>query len=147
MLVKATNKVKTEVYYLGKFAMEALHRVKLPSMDARQDKYQESITIRSDIGYRVRNKRQNTARTSSTKRQEPSASKKSSVTPSATKKAITDLKPTLSSSDQELPKRLTKPPTKDKDGTLINVKSTSDDESKKNDDSSSSDDVSKISNK
>jgi hypothetical protein len=65
MLVKATNKVGTEVYYLGNFGMEALHRVKLPNVDSRQDKYQESITICSDNGYRVRNKRQNTARTSS----------------------------------------------------------------------------------
>jgi biopolymer transport protein ExbD len=107
MLVIATNKVGTEVYYLGNFSRQSLQRDKLPNVDSRPDKYQESINIRSDNGYRVRNKRQTTARTSSSnKRQESSASKKSSVTPSTKKKARTDLKPSLSSSDEELPKRL-----------------------------------------
>jgi hypothetical protein len=139
MLVKATNKVKTEIYYLGNFGMEALHRVKLPNVDARQDKYQETITICSDNGYRVRNKGQNTARTSNNKRQETPASKKSSVTPSATNKVRTNPKPTLSSSDKGLPQSLTKSPTKNKDGTLINVKSTSDDESESSDESCNDD--------
>jgi hypothetical protein len=30
LLIKTTNKVKTEIYYLGHFAMQALHRKKLP---------------------------------------------------------------------------------------------------------------------
>jgi hypothetical protein len=86
MLVKATNKVETPIYYLGQFAMLALDRIKVPDVDARQNQFLESIKICSDNGYRVRNKRQNTARTSSSnKRQESSASKKgskkSSVTP------------------------------------------------------------------
>jgi hypothetical protein len=138
-LVKANNKVGTEVYYLGNFGMEVLHRVKLPNEDARQDKYHETITIRSDNGYRVRNKRQNTARTSSNKQQESSASKKSSVTPLATKKARTDPKPTLCSSEEELPQSLTEPPTKNKDGTLTNGKSTSDDKSESSDESCNGD--------
>jgi hypothetical protein len=138
MLIKTINKVKTEIYYLGHFAMQSLRRVKLPDVDVRQNQFLESITIRSDNGFRVRNTRQNTARTSSNKRQEPPASKKSSITPSATKKARTDPEPTLSSSDEELPKSLTEPPTKNKDGILTNCKSTSDNESETSDDSSSS---------
>jgi hypothetical protein len=129
MLIKTINKVKTEIYYLRHFAMQSLRRVKLPDMDVRQNQFLEFITIRSDNGFRARNTRQNTARTSSNKRQQPSASRKSSVTSSATKKARTDPKPTLSSSDKELPKSPTKPPAKNKDGTLINVESTSDDKS------------------
>jgi hypothetical protein len=147
MLVKASNKVGTLICYLGHFAMQALDRTKLPDKDARQNQFQESIKIRSDNGHRVRNKRQNTARTSSNNmRQEPLASNKSSFTPLAKKKARTDPKPSLSSSKEELPKRLTEPPPKDKDGTLTNGKSTSDNESEKDDDSSSSDEESKNSN-
>jgi hypothetical protein len=139
MLVKATNKVGTQIYYLGHFAMQALDRTKLPDKDARQNQFQESINIPSDNGHRVRNKRHNTARTSSSnKRQESSASKKSSVTPSTKKKARTGPKPTLSSSDEESSKNLTEPSSKNKDGTQINVvKSTSDNESESSDESSS----------
>jgi hypothetical protein len=94
LLVKTTNKVKTEINYLGHFAMQALDRTKLLDKDARQNKFLESISIRSDNGYRDRNKRQNIARASSSnKRQESSTSKKSSITPSATKKARTGPKP------------------------------------------------------
>jgi hypothetical protein len=106
MLVKATNKVGTEIYYLEHFAMQSLQRY---------NQFLESITICSDNGYRVRNKRQNTARTSiSNKRQESSASKKSSVTPSAKKKARIDLKPSLSSSNKtkNLPKASLNNPSK-----------------------------------
>jgi hypothetical protein len=146
LLVKTTNKVKTEIYYLGHFAMQLLHRDKVPDVDVRQNQYLESITIRSDNGYRVRNKRQNTARTSSSnKRQELSASKKSSVTPLATK-ARTDPNPPLSSSNEESSKSRTEPSSKDKEGTLINSKSTSDDESEKSNDQSSSNEESKKSN-
>jgi hypothetical protein len=143
MLIKTINKVKTEIYYLGHFAMEALHREKVPDVDARQNQFQEFITIRSDNGFRVRNKRQNTARTSSIKRQEPPTSKKSSVTPSTKKKARTGPKPTLSSSDEESFKNLTEPSSKNKDGTQINVKSTSDDESESSDEGSSDDNTSR----
>jgi hypothetical protein len=74
MLVKATNKVGTEVYYLGNFGMQSLQRDKIPNVDSRPDKYQKSINIRSDNGFRVRNKRQTTTKTSSSnKRQESSA--------------------------------------------------------------------------
>jgi hypothetical protein len=155
MLVKATNKVGTEVYYLGNFSMQSLQQDKVPNVDSRPDLYQESITIRSDNGFRVRNKRQDIARTSSNKkRQDSSTSKKSSVTPSAKKKARTGPKPSLSSSDEELPKRLTEQSSKslteqsskNKDGALINGKSNSDDESDSSDESSSSDDKSETSN-
>jgi hypothetical protein len=140
LLIKTTNKVKTEINYLGQFAMQSLHREKVPHVDTKQDKYQESITICSENGFRVRNNRQNITRTSSSnKRQESSASKKSSVTPLAKKKAKTDPKPPLSSSDKESSKSLTEPSSKNKDVTLINVKFTSDDESEKSDNSSSSD--------
>jgi hypothetical protein len=142
MLIIATNKVGTEVYYLGNFGRQSLQRYKLPNVDYRPDQYQASIVIRADNGARVRNKRQATARTSFTnKQQEPSTTKKSSVTPSATKKAKTNPKPSLSSSNEELPKRLTEQPSK-----TINSKPTSDDESEKLDKSSSSDDESKNSN-
>jgi hypothetical protein len=143
MLVKATNKVGTEIYYLGHFAMQSFQRDKVPNVDSRPDKYQESIIIRSDNGFRVRNKRQDTARTSSSnKRQESSASKngskKSSVTPSA-KKSKPNPNPPVFTSDEESPKNPTGAPSKDKDGALINGKSTRDDESEKDDDGSSSD--------
>jgi hypothetical protein len=36
MLVKATNKVGTPIYYLGTFAMQALDRTKITDVDARQ---------------------------------------------------------------------------------------------------------------
>jgi hypothetical protein len=148
MLVKATNKVETEVHYLGNFGMEVLHRVKLPNVDSRPDKYQESITLCSDNGFRVRNKRQDTARTSSNnKRQESSASKKgskkSSVTPSAKKSKPNPNSPVFTS-DKESPKHPTDAPSKEKDGALINGKSTINDESEKDNDSSSSDEESKI---
>jgi hypothetical protein len=143
LLIEATNKVKTEIYYLGHFAMQSLHRKKVPHVDTRQGKYQESITIRSENGFRVRNNRQNITRTSfSNKRQESSASRKSSVPPSAKKKARTDPKPPLSSSDEESSKSLTELSYKNEDGALINGKSTSDDESEKSDDSFSSDEES-----
>jgi hypothetical protein len=141
LLIKTTNnKVKTEIYYLGHFAMQSLHREKVPHKDSRQDKYLESIAIRSENGHRFRNNSQNTTRTSSSNKQPVSlASKKSSVTPSASKKARTDPKPPLSISEEESSKNLTEPSSRNKDGTLINVKSTSDDESEKSNDSSSSD--------
>jgi hypothetical protein len=136
MLVKATNKVGTEVYFLGHFGRQSLQRDKVPNVDSRPDKYHESINIRSDNGHRVRNKRQATARTSfNNNQQESSTTKKSSVTPSAAKKARTDPKPSLSSSDKELPKRLTEQPSK-----TINGKSTSNNESEKSNESSSSGD-------
>jgi hypothetical protein len=140
MLVKATNKVGTQIYYLGHFAMQALKRTKLPDKDARQNKFLESIAICSDNRHRNRrNKRQSTARTSSSnKRQESSASKKSSVTPSTKKKARTGPKLTLFTSAEESSKNPTEPSSKNKDGTQINVKSTtSDDESESSDGSSS----------
>jgi hypothetical protein len=150
MLVRATNKVGTPIYYLGKFAMQALDRTKITDVDARQNKFLESIKIHSDNGYRVRNKRQSTARTSSNnKRQESSASKKgskkSSVTPSA-KKSKPNPNPPIFTSDKESPKNPTEAPSKDKDGALINGKSTSDDESEKDANSSSSDNESETSN-
>jgi hypothetical protein len=89
MLVKATNKVGTQIYYLGHFAMQALDRTKLPDKDARQNQFLESINICLDNGHRVRNKRQTTARTSSSNKcQESSTSKKSSVTPLAKKSKL-----------------------------------------------------------
>jgi hypothetical protein len=82
MLIKATNKVGTEVYFLGNFGRQSLQRDKLPNVDYRPDQYQASINIHSDNGHRVRNKRQATARTSfNNKQQESSTSKKSSATP------------------------------------------------------------------
>jgi hypothetical protein len=144
MLVKATNKVGTPIYYLGKFAMEALDHTKLPDKDARQNQSLESINIRSDNGHRViRNKRQTTARTpSSNKRQESSASnkgsKRSSVTPLA-KKGKPNPNTPIFTSDEESSKNPTAAPSKDKDGALINGKSTSDGESENNDGSSSID--------
>jgi hypothetical protein len=150
MLVKVTNKVGTPIYYLGKFAMQALDRTKITDVDARQNEFLESIKIRSDNRYRVRNKRQATARTSSSnKRQESSASKKgskqSSVTPSA-KKSKPNPNPPIFTSDGESSKNPTDAPSKDKDGALINGKSTSDDKSEKDDDSSSSEEESEKSN-
>jgi hypothetical protein len=131
MLIKSTNKVGTEVYFLGNFGRQSIQRDKLPNVDYRPNKYQASINICSDNGHRVRNKRQATARTSfNNKQQESSTSKKSSVTPLATKKTRTGPKPSLSSSHKELPKRLS------------NGKSTSEHESKKDADYSSSDDKS-----
>jgi hypothetical protein len=94
MLVNATNKVGTEVYYLGNFGRQSIARYNLPNVDSRPEQYQASINIQTDNGHRVINKRQATARTSiNNKRQESSTEKKSSVTPSATKKARTDSKP------------------------------------------------------
>jgi hypothetical protein len=52
MLIKTTNKVNTEIYYLGHFAIQALGREKVPHKDNRQDKYRESIDIRSENGHR-----------------------------------------------------------------------------------------------
>jgi hypothetical protein len=148
LLVKATNKVGTEIYYLGRFAMQSIHCDKVPHVDTRQNKYLESITIRTENGHRFRNNRHNITRTSSSnKRQEPSAPKKSSATPSALKKARTDPKIPLSSSDEESSKNLTESSSKDKENTLINGKSTSDDKSEKSDDQSSSDDESEKSKK
>jgi hypothetical protein len=131
MLIKSTNKVGTEVYFLGNFGRQSLQRDKLPNVDYRPKKYQASINIRSDNGHRVRNKRQATARTSlDNKQQESSTTKKSSVTTTATKKAKTAPKPSLSSSDKELPK------------SLANGRSTSEHESEKDADYFSSDDKS-----
>jgi hypothetical protein len=73
MLVKATNKVGTEMYYLGYFAMEALRRRRVPDVDTKQDKYIESIAIRSENRHRVINSKQ---RASTNKRQDPSVSKR-----------------------------------------------------------------------
>jgi hypothetical protein len=56
MLVKATNKVGTEVYYLGNLGRQSLQRDKVPNVDSRQGKYRESINIHSDNGHRVRKK-------------------------------------------------------------------------------------------
>jgi hypothetical protein len=137
LLVKSTNKVGTEIFYLGHFAMQSLHRDKVPHVDNRQAKYLESIAICSDNGYLVRNKRHNTAKTSSSnKRQESSASKKNSITPSATKKARTDPKTPLSSSDEELSRSLTEPSSKDKETTLTDDQFSSDNESEKSKNSS-----------
>jgi hypothetical protein len=90
MLVKATNKVGTEIYYLGNFGMEALGRHTLPDLDTRQVKYIESITIHLENGKRVINSRHRATRD---KRQEPSASKKITVTPSAKKSNSTQTTP------------------------------------------------------
>jgi hypothetical protein len=47
MILQATNKVGTEIYYLGHFGMEVLGHHTIPAfLDTRQDKYIESITIR-----------------------------------------------------------------------------------------------------
>jgi hypothetical protein len=138
MLIKTINKVKTEIYYLGHFVMQSLHREKVPDVDVRQNQFLESINICSDNGFRVRNTRQNTARTSSIKRQELPSSKKISVTPSAKKSKFNPKLP-LFTSDEESSKNPTDASSKDKDGTLTNGKSTSDDESEKFYDSSSDD--------
>jgi hypothetical protein len=77
MLIIATNKVGTEVYFLGNFGRQTLQRDNLPNVDYRPDQYQDSIVIRSDNRHRVRNKRQATARTSFiNKQQEPSTKKR-----------------------------------------------------------------------
>jgi hypothetical protein len=125
MLVKSTNKVGTQIYYLGHFATQALDRTTLPDKDARQNQFLESINIRTDNGHRVRNNRQNITRTSSSnKRPESSASKKgskkSSVTPSA-KKSKLNPKLSLFTSDEESSIDPTDAPSKDKDGALITV--------------------------
>jgi hypothetical protein len=139
MLIKATNKVGTEVYFLGNFGRQSLQRDKLPNVDYRPNKYQASINIRSDNGLRVRKKRQATARTSSiNKQQESSASKKDS------KKSGPN--PPVFSSAEELPKRLTEQSSKDKDGAQINGKSNSANESDSSYESPSSDDESETSN-
>jgi hypothetical protein len=69
LLVKATNKVGTEIYYLGHFAMEALDRDKVPDVDTRQEKYIESITICSENGFRVENNRHNATRAPTSNKQ------------------------------------------------------------------------------
>jgi hypothetical protein len=148
--VRATNKVGTPIYYLGKVAMQALDLTKITDVDARQNKFLESINIFSDNRYRVRNKRQATARTSANnKRQESSASKKgpkkSSVTPSA-KKSKPNPNPPIFTSNEKSPKKPTDATPKDKDGALINGKSTSDDEYEKDANIFSSDDESETSN-
>jgi hypothetical protein len=125
MLIIATNKVGTEVYFLGNFGRQTLQRDKLPNVDYRPDQYQDSINIRSDNGHRVRNKRQATARTSFiNKQQEPSTTKKSSVTPLATKKAKTAQKPehkfekdhNYSSNDDKSEQSKNIPPSDDESG-------------------------------
>jgi hypothetical protein len=40
MLVKATNKVGTEVYYLGNFGRQSIARYNLPNVDSRPEQYQ-----------------------------------------------------------------------------------------------------------
>jgi hypothetical protein len=50
MIVKAYNKVGTEIYYLGHVGMEVLGHNTLPDCDTRQVKYIESITIRLENG-------------------------------------------------------------------------------------------------
>jgi hypothetical protein len=105
LLVKTTNKVGTEIYYLG-------FRNRVSDVDTRQDKYIESITILSETGFRVINSRHNATRASTSKRQEPSASKEISVKPSAKKKAGTNPKQPLSSTNEESSKSLTGHPPK-----------------------------------
>jgi hypothetical protein len=103
MLLLANNKVGTEVYYLGYFGRDLTDRWKLPDVDYRPDQHRASIVIRADNGIRVVNKRQATARTSlNNKQQELSTTKKSSVTPSAKKKARTS--PPVFPSDEDDPK-------------------------------------------
>jgi hypothetical protein len=63
MIVKATNKVGTEIYYhLGHFGMEVLGHDTLPDYDTRQVKYIESITIRLENGERAINSRHRATR-------------------------------------------------------------------------------------
>jgi hypothetical protein len=69
----------------------------IPDKDIRRTKYSGPIGIRSDNGHRVINNRQ---RVNSTKRQEPSATKTSKVTPSA-KNSRPNPKAKLFSSDEE----------------------------------------------
>jgi hypothetical protein len=56
MLIIATNKVGTEVYYLGYFGRQSIARWHLPNVDSRPDQYQASINIRTDKGHRVKQK-------------------------------------------------------------------------------------------
>jgi hypothetical protein len=135
MRVKATNKVGTEIYYLGYFVMEVLGRDTVPDLDTGQDKYIKYIAIRSENGHRVINSRQ---RASSNKRQDPSASKNNNVTPSAKKKARTDLKLPLSSSDEESSQSLTESSSKDNEVPATDDKSSSDSESERSEKSLSS---------
>jgi hypothetical protein len=107
LLVKATNKVRTETYYLGHFAMQALSRDKVPDVDIKQNTYLESITIRTENGHRFRNNRHNITRTSTINKQQElsaSASKKNRVTPSAKKSKLNPKRP-LFSSDKESSKK------------------------------------------
>jgi hypothetical protein len=69
-------KVGTEVYYLRNFSRQSLQRDKVPNVDSRPGKYQESINIRPDNGHRVRNKRQATARTFPINKQQESSTSK-----------------------------------------------------------------------
>jgi hypothetical protein len=72
MIIIATNKVGTEVYYLGNFGRQSLQRFNLPNEDYKPDQYQHSIVIRSNNGHIVRDKRQATARTSFDAKQQES---------------------------------------------------------------------------
>jgi hypothetical protein len=45
MLIIATNKVGTEVYYLGNFSRQSIARYNLPNVDSRPEQYQVSIDI------------------------------------------------------------------------------------------------------
>jgi hypothetical protein len=76
MLIIATNKVGTEVYYLGNFGRQSIACHNLPNVDSRPEQYQASINIRTDNGHRVRNKRQATARTSLNNKQQESSTAK-----------------------------------------------------------------------
>jgi hypothetical protein len=135
MLVKATNKVGTEIYYLGNFGMKALGRHTLPDLDTRQVKYIESITIRLENGQRVINSRNRATRD---KIQEPSTSKKNTITPSA-KKSKPNPKAHLFKSDKESSKSTIESPSKEstveKEVVVIDDKSSSDEESEKSEDS------------
>jgi hypothetical protein len=131
MIFQNHNKVGAEIYYLGNFGMAMLGRHSIPDLDIRQSKYIDPIVIRSENGHRVINSRQ---RANNTKRQEPPASNKTTVTPLA-KKARPNPKTKLFSSDKESSKGTIKSPSKEskvgKEVQVIDNKSSSEKESEK----------------
>jgi hypothetical protein len=57
MIIKTKNRIGTEQFYLGHFGMEALQRSTIPDIDNRPNNFLESITLRTENGHQLINKR------------------------------------------------------------------------------------------
>jgi hypothetical protein len=128
MLQKTTNNLGSEVYYLGKFAMNLLERKQTPDTDTRPTEYQASIATHLENGTRAANARKSEKSGKQQKKRDSLTPQLPVVSPAAqalAKRQKTGTQPNLASSPTT--------PIQESTNEIISISSSSDSDSSDDD--------------